>query len=133
MAIPSSAAKLLKRKEDTARRRRAALQAALWQVEAEIAEIENAKVTLSQSVNGKKPKLPKILGNVKVTKKDRVLSALRSRPQRGMTRREIADYIQQHGWNVPITSITSYLYLLREDSLANFDGRVWRPTKVEER
>jgi hypothetical protein len=130
MAVPISAERILQRKEDAANRRRAALLAALFAIDQRLIEIQNAKTELSHPANGKSPKLSKNFG-IKITKKDRVLSAVRSRRRSGMTRREIDEYIQRRGWNVPITSITSYLYLLREDGLVSFDGRVWRP--IEDR
>src|ERR1700731_1674957 len=60
--IPISAAKALDRKEASATRRLASLYASIKEIENELAEIRNAKAALSQPTNGKKVKLPKIIG-----------------------------------------------------------------------
>jgi hypothetical protein len=126
MAIPISAAKALDRKEASATRRLASLYTAIKEIETELAEIRTARATLSHPTNGKKVKLPKIIGDLRVTKKDHVLAAVSSRPITGMTRRDIADYIRRsRGIDMNLSSVTSYLYFLSRDGLVEFNGETW--------
>jgi hypothetical protein len=126
MALPISAAKTLERKEARATRRLASLHVAIKEIEAELVEIRNAKAAISQPTNGKKITLPKVIGNLRVTKKDHVLAAVSSRPSKGMTRREIAEYIRRlRGVDMNLSSVTSYLYFLSRDGLVEFNGETW--------
>jgi hypothetical protein len=126
MALPLSTAKVLNRKEAMAIRRIAALDAATQKVRTELAEIREAKAALSQPTNGNKIKLPKIIGHLRVTKKDHVLAAVSSRPSTGMTRREIAEYVRRvRGIEMNVSAVTSYLYFLSKDGLVEFNGETW--------
>ena len=54
--------------------------------------------------------------------------AVRHRPSRGMTRREIVDYIwTKYGASVALTSATTYLNMLSLDGLIVFRDGVWLP------
>jgi hypothetical protein len=126
MALPISTAKTLERKEASAARRLASLRLAVEETEAELAAIRQAKTALSQPKNGKKIKLPKVIGTLRVTKKDHVLAAVSWRPSTGMTRREIAEYVKRvRGVEMNLSAVTSYLYFLSQDGLVEFNGETW--------
>jgi hypothetical protein len=132
MALPISAAKTLERKEASATRRLAARYLAVKETEAELAEIRKARVSLSQPTNGKKIKLPKAAGTLRITRKDHVFAAVSSRPRKGMTRREIADYVRRvRGVEMKLSAVTSYLYFLSRDGLVEFNGETWISTRRE--
>jgi hypothetical protein len=128
MTIPVSAIRVLDRKEASANHRREVLLEEIRKLDSTLAEIRAAKGILSQA-NGHRPKLPKIIGNLRTTKKDLVFAAVRHRPRRGMTRRDIIDYIEaKYSVSVSPASVTTYLHMLSQDGLVGFDGGVWLPT-----
>jgi hypothetical protein len=120
MPLPLSVSRALDRKEATATRRLASHYAAIQELENELAEIRSART------NGTKVKLPKVIGKLRVTKQDHVLAAVSSRPSKGMTRREIADYVKRiRGVEMKLSAVTSYLYFLSRDGLVEFNGETW--------
>ena len=70
MAFPLSVTRALDRKEASATRRLASHYAAIKELESELAEIRSART------NGKKAKLPKTIGKLRITKQDHVLAAV---------------------------------------------------------
>src|SRR3954447_9523971 len=108
MAVPISALRRLERKEESAQRRINALKKDLQEAEAELEAIRDARWALSQ---GQKVDLRNILGEVRMSKKDYVLEAVKKRPSRGMTRADIVEYLNsKKGLDISPSAVTTHLY-----------------------
>jgi len=119
MRLPISSAARLQRQRDALNRRRQALEDGIASIDADLAEIDRAEQILYAPQNGVRVKLPKILKEIKPTRKDMILGILKSR-RRGSTRIEIADLLKSRkNIDISVDTVTVYLSQMKAEGLGS--------------
>src|SRR5437764_13096032 len=127
--IPSGAPRYIARKTAQLRQRRHELIVQLGSIDAELRELAQAQETNHGKLNGQ---AARVLGNLiplKITQKDLVLRAIKSRPKSGIARPAIIEKLAKQNHPISANSVSTYLARLREEGLVRQQWGLWFPTE----